>query len=205
MFSSNLFIQRLHRISPVRTLLLFYFIAVIFSTTLLLLPVAYQEGVQISLIDTIFTAVSALSVTGLSTVTIADTFSTVGIIFIAIILQLGAVGVMAIGTFIWLLLGKKIGMTERELIKTEQNQTTFSGMVKLIREIVLLLFIIEIIGFIILGTYYLQYYPSTKDAYLHGFFSVISALSNGGFDITGNSLVPFHGEYFVQSDRKSVV
>src|SRR5699024_10132356 len=110
--------------SPVRVLLLFYFLAVIFSSVALALPVAHQDDVQIPLIDTVFTAVSALSVTGLSTVTIADTYSTTGIIMIAVILQLGAVGVMAIGTFIWLLLGKKIGIQERRLIKTDQNQTT---------------------------------------------------------------------------------
>jgi len=198
MFSSNSFIQRLHRISPVRTLLLFYFIAVIFSTTLLLLPVAYQEGVQISLIDTIFTAVSALSVTGLSTVTIADTFSTVGIIFIAIILQLGAVGVMAIGTLIWLLLGRKIGLKERRLIMTDQNQTAFSGMVSLIKEITLVLLSIELISFIVLGTYYLQYFPTVEEAFLNGFFGTISAVSNGGFDITGQSLIPYKDDYFIQ-------
>jgi len=198
MFSSNLFIQRLHRISPVRTLLLFYFIAVIFSTTLLLLPVAYQEGVQISLIDTIFTAVSALSVTGLSTVTIADTFSTVGVIFIAIILQLGAVGVMAIGTLIWLLLGRKIGLKERRLIMTDQNQTAFSGMVSLVKEIIIVLLSIELISFIVLGTYYLQYFPTAKEAFLNGFFGTISAVSNGGFDITGQSLIPYKDDYFIQ-------
>lgn len=198
MFSSNSFIQRLHRISPVRTLLLFYFLAVIFSTTLLLLPVAYQEGVQISLIDTIFTAVSALSVTGLSTVTIADTFSTVGVIFIAIILQLGAVGVMAIGTLIWLLLGRKIGLKERRLIMTDQNQTAFSGMVSLVKQITIVLLSIELISFIVLGTYFLQYFPTAKEAYLNGFFGTISAVSNGGFDITGQSLIPYKDDYFIQ-------
>lgn len=198
MFSSNSLGQRLHRISPVRTLLLFYFLAVIFSTILLLLPIAYQDGVQISLVDTIFTAVSALSVTGLSTVTIADTFSTIGIIFIAIILQLGAVGVMAIGTLIWLLLGRKIGLKERRLIMTDQNQTAFSGMVSLIKQIIIVLLSIELISFIVLGTYYLQYFPTAKEAYLNGFFGTISAVSNGGFDITGESLIPYKGDYFIQ-------
>lgn len=186
------------QISPVRVLLFFYFLAVIISSLALSLPFVQKSAIKTPFIDHLFTAVSAISVTGLSTVTIADTYNTLGIIFIAIILQLGAAGVMAIGTFIWLLLGKKIGMAERELIKTDQNQTTFSGMVKLIKEIVWLLFIIEMIGFLILGTYYLKYFPSAKEAYLNGFFSVISALSNGGFDITGNSLIPFHQEYFVQ-------
>src|SRR5690625_2606636 len=186
------------QISPVRVLLFFYFLAVIVSSIALSLPFVQKTSAKTPFIDHLFTAVSVISVTGLSTVTIADTYNTLGIIVIAIVLQLVAAGVMAIGTFIWLLLGKRIGMAERELIKTDQNQTTFSGMVKLIQEIVLLLFFIEIVGFLILGTYYLQYYPSAKEAYLHGFFSVISALSNGGFDITGHSLIPFHQEDFVQ-------
>jgi len=198
MFSSNSLAQKLHRISPVRTLLLFYFLAVIFSTILLLLPIAYKEGINISLIDTIFTAVSALSVTGLSTVTIADTFSTTGIIFIAFILQLGAVGVMAIGTLIWLLLGRKIGLKERRLIMTDQNQTAFSGMVSLVKQIIFVLLSIELISFLVLGTYFLQYFPTAKEAYLNGFFSTISAVSNGGFDITGQSLIPYKDDYFIQ-------
>src|SRR5690625_1466362 len=49
-----------------------------------------------------------------------------------------------------------------------------------------------------LGTYFLTYFPSTGEAYLHGFFATISALSKGGLDITGNSLDPYRQDYFVQ-------
>src|SRR5690625_4755959 len=87
------------KLSPVQMLLMFYLLAVILSTIALTLPVAQQEGVELAFIDVLFTAVSALSVTGLSTLSIIDSFSTVGIIFLTIILQLGAVGVMAVGTF----------------------------------------------------------------------------------------------------------
>lgn len=187
-----------NKLSPVQILLIFYFLAVILSTIVLSLPIAYQEGVQIPFIDIIFTAVSALSVTGLSSITISETFNTTGIILLALILQLGAVGVMAIGTFIWLLLGKKIGLKERRLIMTDQNQTTFEGMVLLIKQIIYVLFTIEFIGFVVLGTYFLQYFPTVKEAYLNGFFGTISAISNGGFDITGESLIPFKHDYFVQ-------
>ena len=199
--SSKMNFRRIHwinRLSPVQILLLFYFIAVIVSTIVLALPIAHQDGVDIPFIDILFTAVSALSVTGLSTITIANSLSTTGIILLAVILQLGAVGVMAIGTFIWLLLGKKIGLKERRLIMTDQNQTTFEGMVHLIKQIIYVLFTIEFIGFIVLGTYFLQYFPTAKEAYLHGFFGTISAISNGGFDITGQSLIVFKHDYFVQ-------
>ncbi|GAB3068426.1 TrkH family potassium uptake protein [Virgibacillus ainsalahensis] len=188
----------INKLSPFKVLLIFYFLAVLLSTLLMTLPVVYQDGVDIAFIDILFTAVSALSVTGLSTITIADTLSTTGIIILALIMQLGAVGVMAIGTFIWLLLGKKIGLKERRLIMTDQNQSSFEGMVRLIKQIIYVLLTIEVTGFLVLGTYFLQYFPTAGEAYLHGFFGAISAVSNGGFDITGQSLVPFSGDYFVQ-------
>lgn len=187
-----------NRLSPVQILLSFYFLSVIISTVLLSLPIAHQDHVDIAFIDVLFTAVSALSVTGLSTIVIADTFNTVGVFMLAGILQLGAVGVMSMGTFIWLAIGKRIGLKERHLIMTDQNQSSFSGMVRLIKQIVFVLLTIECVAMILLGTYFLQYYPTASEAYLHGFFGTISAISNGGFDITGNSLIPFKGDYFVQ-------
>lgn len=198
MFLPKSFARWINTLSPVRIILFFYLIAAIFSTALMSLPIVYQDGVDVEFIDVVFTAVSALSVTGLSTITIADTLSTVGIFILAFILQLGAVGVMAIGTFIWLLLGKKIGLKERQLIMTDQNQTNFEGMVRLIKQIFLVLITVEFIAFLILGTYFLKYYSSPAEAYLHGFFGTISAVTNGGFDITGESLVPFKYDYFVQ-------
>src|SRR5699024_2263869 len=117
---------------------------------------------------------------------------------LTIILQLGAVGIMAIGTFIWIILGKKIGLRERRLIMTDQNQSHIAGMVHLVKQIFIVILSIELIGFIILGTYYLQYFPTAGEAYLNGFFATISATTNGGFDITGNSLISFKSDYFVQ-------
>ncbi|SFD46760.1 Trk-type K+ transport system, membrane component [Lentibacillus persicus] len=187
-----------NRLSPVQLIFLFYFIAVIAATVLLALPAAQQDGVNLPFIDVLFTAVSALSVTGLSTVTIAETFSTTGIVMMAVILQLGGVGVMAVGTFIWMIIGKKIGLRERRLIMADQNQTSFAGIVRLVKEILVVILIIELIGFLILGTYFLQYFPTVKEAYFQGFFGAISATTNGGFDITGQSLVIFQDDYFVQ-------
>ncbi|MGY0692178.1 TrkH family potassium uptake protein [Virgibacillus sp. FSP13] len=198
MFSQHPLIRIINKLSPVQLILIFYFIAVIVATALLALPVTHRDGVDVPLIDLLFTAVSAMSVTGLSTISIAGTFNTAGIIVLALILQLGGVGVMAIGTFIWILLGKKIGLKERRLIMTDQNQTTFEGMVRLIKQILLVILTIEFIGFIILGTYFLQYFPTAGEAYLNGFFGSISATTNGGFDITGDSLISFKDDYFVQ-------
>jgi len=113
----------MHRLSPAQLLLFFYLFAIIISTAILSLPIAYKEGVHVDFIDTLFVAVSALSVTGLTPISIVDTYSTTGIYFLALIMHLGAVGVMSVSTFIWLLLGKKIGISERRLIMQDQNQT----------------------------------------------------------------------------------
>lgn len=72
MFSKQPLIRLMNRLSPVQLILLFYLLAVIVSTLLLALPVAHRDGVHVPFIDILFTAVSALSVTGLTTVSIAE-------------------------------------------------------------------------------------------------------------------------------------
>ncbi|WP_407271399.1 TrkH family potassium uptake protein [Radiobacillus sp. PE A8.2] len=176
----------------------FYIISVVVSTCLLSLPVAVKQGFHWSFIDVVFTAVSAVSVTGLSVVSVADTFSTAGIFILLFILQFGGIGIMTLGTFVWLLLGKKIGLKERRLIMTDQNQSNFSGIVKLMKQILTIIVLIELIGALILGTYFLNYFPSWQEAFLQGLFASVSATTNAGFDITGNSLIPFANDYFVQ-------
>ena len=56
---------------------------------------------------------------------------------------------------------------------------------------------IELLGAIVFGTYFLQYFPTWQEAYLQGFFASVSATTNAGFDITGKSLIPFADDYFV--------
>ncbi|WP_226578144.1 TrkH family potassium uptake protein [Halobacillus litoralis] len=187
----------LNDLSPFQLIGVYYLVAVTISSILIALPVAHRDGVKLEFIDVLFTAVSAVSVTGLTTVPTAETFSTTGIFILALVLQLGGIGVMTLGTLIWLMLGKKIGLKERRLIMTDQNQTSFQGMVRLVKQIVLVVLLIELIGFLVLGTYFLEYFDP-GEAYLQGFFGTISAMTNGGFDITGQSLIPFKDDYFVQ-------
>ncbi|MRX73288.1 Ktr system potassium uptake protein D [Bacillus lacus] len=188
----------LQKLTPVQIIVLYYSLAVTVSVVLLSLPIAHQDGTAWSFIDALFTAVSAVSVTGLTVVNTADTFSVPGIFILMFVLQFGGIGIMTLGTFIWLVMGKKIGLKERRLIMTDQNQTNLSGIVNLMRQILLLILTIEAIGGIVLGTYFLNYFPNWQDAYLHGFFTAVSATTNGGFDITGASMVPFAEDYFIQ-------
>jgi potassium uptake TrkH family protein len=191
-------ITKLNKLSPTRIIISFYLVAVFISVGLLSLPIALKPGVEWSFIDVLFTAVSAISVTGLGVVSTPETFSTTGVFILMFILQFGGIGIMTLGTFFWLLFGKKIGLKERQLMKTDQNQSSLSGMVNLMRNILLIIVVIELIGGAILGTYFLKYFPTWQEAYLHGIFASVSATTNAGFDITGQSLIPFAHDYFVQ-------
>ena len=90
---------------------------------LLNLPYVHKPGVEVNPIDTLFVAVSGISVTGLSPISIVDTYSTFGQLIILVILNIGGIGVMAIGTMLWVVLGKHIGIRERQLIMLDNNKT----------------------------------------------------------------------------------
>lgn len=190
--------KRERHITPFQLLVSFYFIAILISFILLRLPGVYREGKEVSIVDTLFTAVSAVSVTGLTVFDIGETLTPFGTIVLLFILQLGAIGVMSLGTFLWLLLGRKIGMRERQLIMIDFNQNNLAGVVHLLKEIVKILFLIEAIGAFILSAHFTRYFDTWGDALKHGIFAAISATTNGGFDITGQSMEPYHTDYFVQ-------
>ncbi|QPC46126.1 TrkH family potassium uptake protein [Mangrovibacillus cuniculi] len=188
----------LRKFTPTQIIVLYYGLAVTVSTLLLSLPIAHLPGVDVKAVDILFTAMSAVSVTGLTTISIVDTFSVTGYFFILFILQFGGIGIMTLGTFFWLILGKKIGLKERQLIMKDQNQSTLSGMVGMLKQILVLIVVIEAAGAIILGLWFTQYYESVSEAFLHGLFASVSATTNGGLDITGESLIPYANDYFVQ-------
>lgn len=187
------------KLTSVQLIVLFYLSAVLFSALLLILPFIHKNGMNLTFIDALFTAVSAISVTGLTVVSTADTFNTAGYFVLAFILQFGGIGIMTLGTFLWLLFGKQIGLKDRQLIMIDQNRSTFSGLVLLMKRILTLIITIEIIGGIILGVHFLNYFPTWEEAFVQGFFASVSATTNAGFDITGESLVPFAQDYFVQT------
>jgi Trk-type K+ transport system membrane component len=191
--------KRRLRLSSVQLLVFFYFAAVLISTFLLLLPITLKEGAELSFLDALFISASAVSVTGLSTVSLTEILSVPGTFIFAFILQFGGIGIMTLGTFIWIVMGKKIGLTERKLIMTDQNQTSLAGLVQLMRQILVLILIMELIGTIMLGFYFLRYFPTWQEAFLQGFFASVSATTNAGFDITGESLIPFAKDYFIQT------
>ncbi len=191
--------EHLRKFTPAQIIVFYYFLAIAISYLLLNLPGVYIPGVEVRFIDSLFTAVSAVSVTGLSSISIGETYTPFGISMLMLVLQFGGIGIMSIGTFFWLLIKKRIGMRERQLIMTENNQTSLSGLVYLIREIVKIIFLIELVGGLIFTFYIMRFYDTFSEAFLHGLFMAVSATTNAGFDLTGSSLMPYFNDYFIQT------
>jgi len=188
----------LERRSPAQMISGYYLFAVTLSILLLSLPGAHRPGVHVTFFDTVFTAVSVVSDTGLSVFNIAETYSVSGYFIIMLVLQFAGIGIMAMSTFFWILLGRKIGLRERRLIMVDNNQFALSGLVSMMRDILKIVFLTELIGAAIFGLYFLNYFPTWQEAFIQGLFASVSATTNAGMDITGESLVPFAGDYFVQ-------
>lgn len=191
--------ENLRRFTPAQIIVFYYFLAIAFSFLMLNLPGVYLPGVEVSFLDSLFTAVSAVSVTGLTPISIAGTYSVFGICMLMLVLQLGGIGIMSIGTFFWLIIKKRIGLRERQLIMVDHNQYSLAGVVHLIREIVKIIFLIELIGGLLLTIYIRPFYESFGDALLNGMFMAVSATTNAGFDITDASLLPYFNDYFIQT------
>ena len=187
------------KMTPQQGIVLYYLAAIIVAFLLLNLPYVVKPGVNIEPVDTLFVAVSGVSVTGLTPVVIGETFTTFGQAVILVILNIGGIGVMAIGTLLWVILGKHIGLRERQLIMLDSNSTAMNGVVKLILDIVRTILVKELIGAMLLSFYFYKDIGSVNEAIHQGIFASVSATTNGGLDITGDSLAPYANDYFVQT------
>lgn len=188
------------RLTSVQIIVFFYIGLILFSSILLYTPLFLQPGVQVSYIDSLFTAASAISVTGLTVLSIHEVYNEAGILYLTLLFQVGGIGIMTLGTFFWLLMGQKIGLEQRIWIATDHNRSTLSGLVSLMRTILVLAILIELIGTLLLAMLFLVngYESNWLDALYYGFFASVSAFTNAGFDLYGNSLQGFAHDYLVQ-------
>lgn len=177
-------------LKPTQVLVLGFLVLIGFGTLMLNMPFATQAGHSVGFVDALFTATSAVCVTGLVTLDTFSVWSGFGKGIILFLIQIGGLGFMTITTTLFILLGRKIRLKERLIIQEALNQYTISGMVRLSRNIILGTFAIEAIGAVILMFTFIPEYGN--DGIFMGIFHSISAFCNAGFDIVdGNSLSPY--------------
>lgn len=162
------------------------FLLIIFIGSIILsLPISSSTGSFSNYLDCLFTATSAVCVTGLSTVNITSQFNDFGKIVIMTLVQIGGLGFMTMATLVALVLGKRITLRDRLVIQEQMGESKLSGMVKLIRYVIFSTFIIEFIGAVLLSFYFIPKYGVRGIFY--SIFHSISAFCNAGFDILGDS------------------
>ncbi|WP_221567794.1 TrkH family potassium uptake protein [Alkalihalobacillus sp. TS-13] len=180
--------------SPPQFLSLIFLFFIILGTCLLRLPNATTGG--ITWMDAFFTATSAMTVTGLIVVDTGQAFTFFGEIIILFLIQIGGLGIMTFAVLIFLLLGKKIGVKERLLVKQALNQTNIGGVIYLVKRLFFFSIIIETIAALFLFLYWAPH-MGWKHGLYSAIFHSISAFNNAGFSIYSDSLIRFVGDPIV--------
>lgn len=179
--------KKIGRLSFSRKLILGFFIAILVGSVLLYLPFSRAEGEKITFLESVFTVTSAICVTGLSVIDIGKVLSIYGQIILLILIQLGGLGVMTFSSLFVLMLGKKMSYKERALIKEERNAENSGEIRAYLRNVVMIVFIIESIGAVFLTIGFMKKYSFMKALYL-GIFHSVSAFCNAGFSLFSNNL-----------------
>jgi len=162
-------------------------VAIALGTVALMLPVATRDGQGLSLVDALFTATSAVCVTGLVVVNTASHFTPFGQVVILVLIQVGALGIMTMSTFLAVLVGKRISLRERLVLQEATGSLSLAGLVRLTRTIALVALTIEAAGALVLTGRFARTYPLPEALYL-GVFHSVSAFGNAGFDLFSASL-----------------
>jgi trk system potassium uptake protein TrkH len=166
------------------------------GTVLLSLPISWGEGRSIGVLDALFTATSAVCVTGLITLDTARAWSHFGQAVILALIQLGGLGILTISTFFLVLIGRPLPLAQKGMITRTHGKLTHVAVKALLVRIVSYALAVEAAGAVILTAYFAEESGWRSGAW-QGLFHAISAFCNAGFSLFSNSLEDFAGSWTV--------
>src|SRR3989339_2285218 len=180
------------KLNPLQILALGYTVITVIGALLLSLPIANTKGMYQPFLDSLFVATSGISTSGLTVIDIGSYYSLFGQIVLMLIFQVGGIGYMAFFVFIAYLLGKKFSKTtstvSRESMATDSHNMHMLGGFFL--KVISFTLFFEIIGAVILASYWSREYTLPRAIYL-GVFHSISAFCTAGFSLFPTSLVNY--------------
>lgn len=161
------------------------FALVIFiGSLLLMLPCSIQPGTHLNYIDALYTSTSAVCVTGLTVVDAGDTFTALGQFFLAVLIQIGGLGVTSISAGVILAMGRRVNLKGRMLIRESMNLDAGRGLIGFVYTVFKTTLLIELIGAALSFIVFIQDYSLFRAIGVSLFHSVAS-FNNAGFDIFG--------------------
>lgn len=186
------------KLSPTQLLVAGFAVIILIGTILINLKISTSDGQSIGVINALFTATSAVCVTGLVVVDTGTRLSFFGQVVVISLIQAGGLGFMTMATMIFMLLGKRITLRERLVIQEALNQFTLEGVVRLTRNILIVTLLIEGAGAVLLAIRFIPLF-GWKTGLYYSIFHSISAFCNAGFDLMGNytSLTGFTGDSLI--------
>ncbi len=171
------------------------FAAAIFVGMLIVwaIGLAGDDQFRCSVLDALFTATSAVCVTGLIVLDTGSEFSLVQQVVILVLIQLGGLGIMTFSNFILLARFGKLGIQGRAAIEETHGKLPAISPARLIEFIVAYTFILETVGAIILALRFAADYPVSRAIWL-GLFHAVSAFCNAGFSLFSMSFEQYHAD-----------
>lgn len=185
---------------PPQLILLGFFLAGLIGTGLLMLPIAKLGPGGTDLMTALFHAVSALCVTGLSTVDIGTYWSGFGHAVLLVLVQVGGFGIMAFASLLGLLVSRKLGLRSRLTAAAETNAEKLGGVGSLLLRVATVGLVIELICLIALTVRFaVGYHFEPMKALWYGTFHAVMAFNNAGMSLFSQGLVPFVSDVWLCS------
>lgn len=168
------------------------------GTMLLLLPQATASGRKTTVLDALFTATSAVCVTGLSVVDTATHWTGFGKAIILFLIQIGGLGIVTVVSIGILLVADRIGLSHTRILAADLRTDSYSSVSKLVRNIVLTTLAFEALFAVMLAArFFFAYDYGFQTAAVHGVFHSISAWNNAGFALYTDSFIGFANDWFL--------
>lgn len=174
-------------LNPLQLLTYGYVFILLIGFTLLRLPFMHRE--PITSLDDLFTATSALSTTGLATVDVSQDYTFWGQLVILLLIQLGGLGYMSLGSFFVLIRRKKLTAMNTELLKYDFSLPDNFSVPKFLRSMVVFTLILEMLGAIVLA--FIFWRAGETGVIWKGIFHSISAFCTAGFSLFSDGFVGY--------------
>ncbi|ATO20682.1 potassium transporter TrkH [Acinetobacter sp. LoGeW2-3] len=186
--------NRTINLSPPSIIALGFLALILVGSILLILPISHHG--EVTWFQAIFTATSAVTITGLSVVNVGEAYTVFGKIVIMLLLQCGGLGFMTFAILAAMSLAPKMGLRQQVMAQESIGQTSLKKISFTIKNVFLYSLFFEAIGTVILTIAWLQDYNFSQ-AFFNALFYSVSAFNNGGFSLFPNSLMSFADQYFI--------
>ncbi|MBM4130642.1 hypothetical protein FJ250_06385, partial [bacterium] len=182
-----------------------FLLVILVGGALLSLPRATPPGQPIGFLDAVFTATSALCVTGLAVRDTGSGFTLFGQTVIMVLIQLGGLGIMSLTAALSLLLGRGIGVRENSLLREVFQTPMLQEVGRMIRVIALITLGCEAVGAAALAVGFAQGPPTSGPLLFTAVFHAVSAFCNAGFSTYRENLVPFADNAWVMTTMNLLI